>query len=131
VPKTAKMHKWESAVKRCRNWWQPFGKLIRRILGDGIHTKKIFRTDQCVFIGNGKPFTIDNKTMQLLSDLDSNKVPFNQEAYSLPKMSTFFCTTIGFLDNFSIKIPFVFLIRYMVGINVHSVKRENIFQERL
>ena len=23
VPKTAKMHERESAVKKCRNWWQP------------------------------------------------------------------------------------------------------------
>ncbi len=57
------------------NFYSKFSKLIRRILGDGIFTKKIFRTDKCVFIGNGKPFAIDNETMQLLSDLDSNKVP--------------------------------------------------------
>ena len=67
------------------NFYSKFGKLIRRILGNGIPTKKIFRTDKCVFIGNGKPFTIDNETMQLLSDLDSNKLPFNPEAHRFKK----------------------------------------------
>jgi hypothetical protein len=47
--------------------------------------KKFFRTDKCVFIGNGKPFTIDNETMHLLSDLDSNKLPFNPEAHRFKK----------------------------------------------
>jgi hypothetical protein len=36
-------------------------------------------------IGNGKPFTIDNETIQLLSGLDSNKVPFNPEAHRFKK----------------------------------------------
>lgn len=67
------------------NFHSKFGKLIRRILGNGIPTKKIFRTNECVFIGNGKTFTIENEIIQLLSDLDSNKVPFNPEAHRFKK----------------------------------------------